>query len=76
MAISFKSAHFPQEIILTCVRWYVGVFVQRPFWCPRCAAPRCRHVSSQDRRCSLVSMSMPSNTASSGVVSVNPAVVF
>jgi hypothetical protein len=23
MAVSFKEAHFPQEIILTCVRWYV-----------------------------------------------------
>jgi putative transposase len=24
MAVSFKEAHFPQEIILTCVRWYVA----------------------------------------------------
>jgi transposase-like protein len=24
MAMSFKGAHFPQEIILTCVRWYVA----------------------------------------------------
>ncbi len=24
MAISFKGAHFPKEIILTCVRWYVA----------------------------------------------------
>lgn len=24
MAISFKGAHFPTEIILTCVRWYVA----------------------------------------------------
>jgi putative transposase len=24
MAVSFKGAHFPQEIILTCVRWYVA----------------------------------------------------
>jgi putative transposase len=24
MAISFKGAHFPQDIILTCVRWYVA----------------------------------------------------
>ena len=24
MAISFKGAHFPQEIILTGVRWYVA----------------------------------------------------
>jgi transposase-like protein len=24
MAISFKGAHFPQAIILTCVRWYVA----------------------------------------------------
>lgn len=24
MAISFKGAHFPQEIILPCVRWYVA----------------------------------------------------
>ena len=24
MAISFKGAHFPQEMILTCVRWYVA----------------------------------------------------
>jgi transposase-like protein len=23
MIISFKGAHFAQEIILTCVRWYV-----------------------------------------------------
>ncbi len=22
--ISFKGAHFPQEIILTCVRWYLA----------------------------------------------------
>jgi transposase-like protein len=22
--VSFKGAHFPQEIILTCVRWYVA----------------------------------------------------
>ena len=22
--ISFKSAHFPPEIILTCVRWYLA----------------------------------------------------
>jgi hypothetical protein len=24
MPVSFKGAHFPQEIILTCVRWYVA----------------------------------------------------
>ena len=24
MAVSFKGAHFPQDIILTCVRWYVA----------------------------------------------------
>src|SRR5215510_16238437 len=24
MPASFKGAHFPQEIILTCVRWYVA----------------------------------------------------
>ena len=24
MAVNFKGAHFPQEIILTCVRWYVA----------------------------------------------------
>ena len=24
MAISFKGAHFPKEIILTGVRWYVA----------------------------------------------------
>jgi putative transposase len=24
MAISFKGSHFPQDIILTCVRWYVA----------------------------------------------------
>ena len=24
MAVSFKGAHFPQEIILPCVRWYVS----------------------------------------------------
>ena len=24
MAISFKDAHFPQEILLTYVRWYVA----------------------------------------------------
>jgi len=24
MAVSLKGAHFPQEIILTCVRWYVA----------------------------------------------------
>jgi putative transposase len=23
MAVSFKGAHFPQDIILTAVRWYV-----------------------------------------------------
>jgi putative transposase len=24
MAVSFKGAHFSQDIILTCVRWYVA----------------------------------------------------
>src|SRR2546426_12026242 len=24
MAVRFKGAHFPQDIILTCVRWYVA----------------------------------------------------
>ena len=24
MAVSFKGAHFPQEVILPCVRWYVA----------------------------------------------------
>jgi putative transposase len=24
MAVSFKGAHFPQDIILTCIRWYVA----------------------------------------------------
>jgi len=24
MAVNFKGVHFPQEIILTCVRWYVA----------------------------------------------------
>ena len=24
MAVSFKGAHFPRDIILTCVRWYVA----------------------------------------------------
>jgi transposase-like protein len=24
MAVNFKGAHFPQDIILTCVRWYVA----------------------------------------------------
>jgi putative transposase len=24
MAISFKGAHFPKEVILSCVRWYVA----------------------------------------------------
>jgi transposase-like protein len=24
MAVSFKGAHFPQDIILSCVRWYVA----------------------------------------------------
>ncbi len=24
MAVSFKGAHFPQDIILACVRWYVA----------------------------------------------------
>jgi putative transposase len=24
MAVSFKGAHFPQDIIFTCVRWYVA----------------------------------------------------
>jgi putative transposase len=24
MAVSFKGAHFPQAIILPCVRWYVA----------------------------------------------------
>jgi putative transposase len=24
MAVNFKGAHFPQEIMLTCVRWYVA----------------------------------------------------
>ena len=24
MAVSFKGAHFPKDIILSCVRWYVA----------------------------------------------------
>ena len=24
MAMSFKGAHFPKDVILTCVRWYVA----------------------------------------------------
>ena len=24
MVVSFKGAHFPQELILTCIRWYVA----------------------------------------------------
>jgi hypothetical protein len=24
MAVSFKGAHFPQDVILTCARWYVA----------------------------------------------------
>jgi hypothetical protein len=24
MMVSFKGAHFPQEIILTCIRWYLA----------------------------------------------------
>ena len=24
MAVSFKGAHFPKDVILTCVRWYVS----------------------------------------------------
>ena len=24
MAVSFKGAHFPQDIILMCVRWYAA----------------------------------------------------
>ena len=24
MAVSCKGAHFPQDMILTCVRWYVA----------------------------------------------------
>jgi putative transposase len=24
MVVSFKGTHFPQEIMLTCVRWYVA----------------------------------------------------
>ena len=24
MVVSFKGAHFPRDIILTCVRWYVA----------------------------------------------------
>jgi transposase-like protein len=24
MAVSFKGAHFPSEVILPCVRWYVA----------------------------------------------------
>jgi len=24
MALSFNGAHFPQEIMLPCVRWYVA----------------------------------------------------
>jgi putative transposase len=28
MAVRFKGAHFPREIILTCVRWYVGVSLE------------------------------------------------
>ena len=31
MAVSFKGAHFPPEIILTCVRWYVDV-AQGSLW--------------------------------------------
>jgi len=29
MAISFKGAHFPQEIILMGVRWYVAYPLRR-----------------------------------------------
>ena len=28
MAVSFKGAHFPEEIILTGVRWYVAYPLQ------------------------------------------------
>jgi transposase-like protein len=28
MAVSCKGAHFPQEMILPCVRWYVGLSPQ------------------------------------------------
>ena len=24
MAVSFKGAHFPKDVILSCVRWYVA----------------------------------------------------
>jgi transposase-like protein len=24
MAVSLKGAHFPKDVILTCVRWYVA----------------------------------------------------
>jgi len=24
MPVCFKGSHFPQEIVLTCVRWYVA----------------------------------------------------
>jgi putative transposase len=24
MAVSFTGAHFPKDVILTCVRWYVA----------------------------------------------------
>jgi len=30
MAVSFKGAHFPQEIILTGVRWYVAYPLSTP----------------------------------------------
>jgi len=40
MAISFKSAHFPKEVILMGVRWYVAYRLPCKFdfhgsWCSR-----------------------------------------
>ena len=31
MAVSFKGAHFPKEVILMGVRWYVAYPLRYPF---------------------------------------------
>jgi len=39
MAVSFKGAHFPQEVILMGVRWYVAYPLStRAHTAPLCAA--------------------------------------
>ena len=39
MAVSFKGAHFPQDIILTCVRWYASIGKIKPLFSHCSAEP-------------------------------------